>query len=68
MERYYHEFKVTISEYLEPSMIDIDLLSIESVESYYGSSILHMSSGTHFKVNQTKKEVMEIINNVNCLL
>ena len=73
MKRYYHEFKIMVGNGEYDTMIDIDLLSIESVEispyktdSNFGEmALLHTDSGMHLHVYNTKKEVMEIINSVN---
>ena len=65
MKRYYHEFKVQVGNNDFDTMIDIDLLSIESIEQYDVGTLLHMSSGMHIQTYSSKKEVIELINKRN---
>ena len=62
MKKVYNKFKVQVCNKDIDTMIDIDLLSIESFESYDVGTLLHMISGMHIQTYSTKKEVIEIIN------
>jgi hypothetical protein len=63
--RQYHEFKVNIGNNAYDTMIDIDLLSIESIEKHGVGSLLHMDSGMHIETYLSKKEVREILDKLN---
>lgn len=65
MKRYYHEFKVMVGNKDFDTVVNIDLFSIESFESYDVGMLLHMSSGMHIQTYSTKKEVHEILNKLN---
>ncbi len=65
MKRYYHKFKVQVGNHDFDTVIDVDLLSIESLESYDVGALLHMSSGMHIQTYSSKKEVHEILNKLN---
>ena len=65
MKRYYHEFKVQVGNNDFDTVVDVDLLSIESFESYDVGTLLHMSSGMHIQTYSSKKEVREILNKLN---
>jgi len=65
MKRYYHEFKIIVGNNEYDTMIDLDLLSIESIEAMGKTTLIHTDSGMHIEVCKTKKEVIEIINSIN---